>query len=167
MGSLRRLSNVAILLMLLGGCGKGAERKLRDSEGRSFEAKCSPEGACSIEQQSGARRAGKPAQALLSAGRLVGICDVKAAGDQPATHDCRPLVCETDADCPPAHGMKDGQCLNQRCSDPAEAISVKDSILLCLAGTGLGRDTPAQVERYALALNCGTPCRVPMPCQKP
>jgi hypothetical protein len=39
--------------------------------------------------------------------------------------------------------------------------------MLCLAGTGLGRETPAQVERYALALNCGNPCRIPTPCAQP
>jgi hypothetical protein len=63
--------------------------------------------------------------------------------------------------------MKDGQCLHHRCSDPAAALSVQDSIMLCLAGTGLGRETPAQIERYALALNCGSPCTVPAPCQQP
>lgn len=167
MGPVRRLFNVAMLLMLAGACSKGAQRTLRDSEGRSFSAICGSEGRCRIEQQTGSRRAGMPASTLLATGRLIGICDVKRASDQPETHDCRPLICESDADCPPAHGMRDGQCLNRRCSDPAEAISVKDSILLCLAGTGLGRDTPAQVQRYALALNCGTPCRVPTPCQKP
>jgi hypothetical protein len=62
--------------------------------------------------------------------------------------------------------MKEGQCVHGRCSDPAEAISVQDAILLCLAGTGTGRETPAQIERYALALNCGTPCRIPAPCQQ-
>ncbi|HXK20411.1 MAG TPA: hypothetical protein VNG33_21525, partial [Polyangiaceae bacterium] len=95
-----------------------------------------------------------------------GVCDVK--GDEPpqGPFDCRPLNCESDADCPPLHGMKDGQCLHARCSDPAEAVSVQDSVMLCLAGTGLGRDTPAQIDRYALALNCGTPCKIPAPCQQ-
>lgn len=167
MGSFGRLFNVAMLLALLGGCSKAAGRTLRDSEGRTFTAVCSADGHCGIEQKSGPRREGLPAQALMGAGRLVGICDVASAQAAPETHDCRPLVCQADADCPPDHGMKDGQCLNGRCSDPAGAVSVKDSILLCLAGTGLGRETPLQIERYALALNCGSPCRVPAPCQKP
>ena len=33
--------------------------------------------------------------------------------------------------------------------------------MLCLSGTGLGRETPRQIERYALALNCGKPCPCP------
>jgi hypothetical protein len=63
--------------------------------------------------------------------------------------------------------MKDGQCLNQRCSDPAQEIGVQDSVMLCLSGSGLGRETPRQIERYALGLNCGSPCRVPAPCPQP
>jgi hypothetical protein len=39
--------------------------------------------------------------------------------------------------------------------------------MLCLSGTGLGRETPAQIERYALALNCGSPCKIPAPCAQP
>jgi hypothetical protein len=165
MGPLSRLSTVALLLWLV-GCGKTGPRTLRDSEGRTFSALCA-EGRCKIEQKAGPQREGKQSQAILGAGRLVGICDVASSEAEPETHDCRPLLCESDADCPPDHGMKDGQCLNGRCSDPAGEVSVKDAILLCLAGTGLGRSTPRQVERYALALNCGSPCRVPAPCQKP
>jgi hypothetical protein len=38
--------------------------------------------------------------------------------------------------------------------------------MLCLWGKGLGRDTPKQVERLSMALNCGTPCKVPAPCRQ-
>ncbi len=148
------------------GCQTGP-RKLRDSEGRVFEATCPREGACRFVQKAGPLRAERSAQALLVGSRLVGICDVQP-GEAPAgPFDCRPLSCTTDAECPPLHGMKDGQCLNQRCADAAEPIGVQDAIMLCLAGTGLGRSTPAQFERYALALNCGSPCAVPAPCQQP
>src|SRR5688500_715843 len=105
MGSFRQLSTVAMLLALL-GCQK-APRQLRDSEGRTFHATCTPEGNCKLAQQSGPKRPDKPAQTLLRGGRLVGICDV-TDGEAPAgPHDCRPLGCESDQDCPPAHGMKD------------------------------------------------------------
>jgi hypothetical protein len=103
---------------------------------------------------------------LLATSRLVGICDTKS-GQQPLPFDCRALRCQADADCPPLHGMKDGQCLNQHCADAAEPLTAGDSIMLCLAGTGLGRSSPTQIERYALALNCGAPCTVPTPCEKP
>ena len=165
----RRLvaSSTALLLFVVSGCQKSGPRTLHDTEGRTFEATCPKQGPCKLTQKTGPKRAGKPGQALLTGGRLVGICDV-ADGEAPqGPFDCRPLGCQTDADCPPLHGMQDGQCLNRRCSDPAEAIGTQDSIMLCLAGSGLGRETPAQIERYALALNCGTPCSIPAPCQQP
>lgn len=168
MGWLRRLSSVAVLLVPLPcGCKTGGARELRDTEGRAFSATCDDPGRCRLEQKSGPRRPDKPAQALLRGGRLVGICDVKEGGAPEGAHDCRPLTCGDDRDCPPAHGMRDGQCLNGRCSDPAERIGAQDSVMLCLAGTGLGRETPQQVERYALGLNCGSPCKVPAPCRQP
>jgi hypothetical protein len=160
------LSTVATLLLAL-GCQKGGPRLIKDTEGRRFEATCPEKSACKFVQKAGPKRAEKPTQALMIGSRLVGICDVVGEDPPQNPSDCRPLDCETDADCPPLHGMKDGQCLHKRCSDPAEAISVQDSIMLCLAGTGLGRETPAQIERYALALNCGTPCKIPAPCQQP
>jgi hypothetical protein len=165
MGSLRRLSTVALSLGLicLGACQKPG-RELRDSEGRTFSFSCKSEDDCSLKQKSGAQRVEKPAQALLLGSRLVGLCDVKEGEAPQGPYDCRPLLCKSDEECPPAHGMKDGQCLNGRCSDPAEAVGVQDSIMLCLSGTGLGRESAAQVERYALALNCGKPCKIPAPC---
>lgn len=148
-------------------CENRGPWSLRDTEGRTFEATCPKGAACQITQKAGPRRADRPRQTLLVGGRLVGVCDAAEGGEPQGPFDCRPLGCTSDQDCPPLHGMKEGQCLNRRCSDPAEAIGVQDSIMLCLAGTGLGRDTPAQIERYALALNCGTPCVVPAPCQQP
>lgn len=156
-----------LLLCAAAGCQSRGPRSLRDTERRTFEATCPKDAPCTISQKSGPRRSDKPAHTLHTASRLVGVCDVQAEAQPPSPFDCRPLGCEADNDCPPLHGMKEGQCLNGRCSDPAQAISVQDSIMLCLAGTGLGRETPAQIERYALALNCGTPCTVPAPCQQP
>lgn len=165
---LSRLATLSTVLAVLApvGCQKSGPVLLRDTEKRTFEATCPAEGPCKLEQKSGSKRADKPAQSLLLGSRLVGICDV-ADGQPPAgPFDCRPLDCQSNGDCPPLHGMKEGQCVHNRCSDPSEALSSQDAIMLCLAGTGLGRETPAQIERYALALNCGTPCRVPAPCQQ-
>jgi len=158
--------STACWLLCAAGCQKSGPALLRDTEKRTFEATCPAEGPCKLQQKSGAKRADKPAQSLLLGGRLVGICDV-AEGQAPAgPFDCRPLDCQSNSECPPLHGMKEGQCVHNRCSDPSEAVGPQDAIMLCLAGTGLGRETPAQIERYALALNCGTPCRVPAPCQQ-
>jgi hypothetical protein len=161
----KRLSTLALLL-LVSSCQKGGPRIVRDTEGRTFSATCEAKQPCRFEQKTGPSRVEKPAQALLVGSRLVGICDVKEGEAPQGPFDCRPLACETDADCPPLHGLQDGQCLNKRCSDPAEPVGVQDSIMLCLAGTGLGRDSPAQIERYALALNCGSPCKIPAPCSQ-
>jgi hypothetical protein len=159
--------SIFVLFCAAVSCQNRGPLNLRDTEGRTFEASCPKDAPCTLIQKSGPKRADKPAQTLHTTSRLVGVCDVQA-GEQPqGPFDCRPLGCESDHDCPPLHGMKEGQCLNRRCSDPAQAIGVQDSIMLCLAGSGLGRETPAQIERYALALNCGTPCTVPAPCQQP
>lgn len=166
LGRLARLSTAALLLAPI-ACQKGGPRLIHDSEARTFEATCPAEAPCKLTQKSGKKRADKPAQTLLTESRLVGVCDVAEGTAPDGPFDCRPLSCTSDSDCPPLHGMKDGQCLNKRCADPAEAVKVQDAIMLCLAGTGTGRETAAQIERYALALNCGNPCRVPAPCQQP
>jgi len=153
---------------LLGGCKSTSERQLADTERRHFAAKCQRTGECALSQTSGDRRPGtKTALSLVRVGRLVGICDV-VPGKAPETPgDCRALVCQSDADCPPGHGLKDGQCLNALCTDPAQTLVPEDSVMLCLAGSGLGNEQARQIERYALGLNCGTPCKVPAPCRQP
>ena len=156
------------LLTSFAGCKSTSERELADTEGRHFTAKCERSGACALSQTLGDKRKGeKSALSLLRVGRLVGICDV-VAGQPPETPaDCRALVCQKDSDCPPGHGLKDGQCLNALCTDPAQALNPQDSVMLCLAGSGLGNEQARQIERYALGLNCGTPCKVPAPCRQP
>jgi hypothetical protein len=165
------------LILLLGtgallagteGCKSFSERALADTEGRSFSARCERSGACTLTQSSGAKRSdGKTAQALLLTGHIMGVCDVEPGQAPGAPSDCRALVCQSDNDCPPNHGLKDGQCLNALCTDAAQPLNSTDSVMLCLAGSGLGRDQPRQVERFALGLNCGTPCKVPAPCRQP
>ncbi|HWZ92994.1 MAG TPA: hypothetical protein VNW92_29215 [Polyangiaceae bacterium] len=150
------------------GCKSFSERTLTDTEGRTFSAKCERSGVCTSTQAFGAKRSdGKSAQALLLTGHVMGICDVEPGQAPGAPSDCRALVCQSDADCPPNHGLKDGQCLNALCTDGAQPLDSTDSVMLCLAGSGLGRDQPRQVERFALGLNCGTPCKVPAPCRQP
>lgn len=149
-------------------CKSVSERQLLDTEGRHFFAKCERDGQCTLTQVSGVKRGdGKTALVLGSVGRLVGICDVTPDHGPESPAECRALVCQSDADCPPAHGLKDGQCQNALCSDPARPLVPADAVMLCLAGSGLGNEQARQVERYALGLNCGTPCRVPAPCRQP
>lgn len=156
------------LLTSLAGCKSMSERQLVDTERRHFMAKCQRTGECALTQTAGDRRAGsKTALTLVRVGRLVGICDVEPGKAAETPADCRALVCQSDADCPPGHGLKDGQCLNALCTDPAQTLVPEDSVMLCLAGSGLGNEQARQIERYALGLNCGTPCKVPAPCRQP
>ena len=155
-------------VLCMAGCKSVSERELADSEGRRFLAKCERSGECALSQIAGSKRGDeKSAFVLTRTGRLVGICDVLPSHGPDTPADCRPLVCLHDTDCPPGHGLKDGQCLNALCTDPAQALVPPDSVMLCLAGSGLGNDQARQVERYALGLNCGTPCKVPAPCRQP
>jgi hypothetical protein len=163
-----RFSACSICLVLVAfGCRRVSERTLRDTEGRVFLATCDRDQKCKIEQKSGPKRDdGKTEVTIGASGRLIGLCDVVPDGEPESPADCRALLCEEDDDCPPGHGMKDGQCLEGYCSDAAKEIASADAVMLCLAKTGLGRQQPRQVERYALALNCGSPCRVPAPCKR-
>jgi len=146
------------------GCSRGGELTLSDTEARRFAAKCSGEGQCELTQQEGPH--GGPVN-LVARGRLMAVCPTSEGGGQVSAGDCRPLVCSGDASCPPAKGLDHGTCVNGLCVEPSHELGPDDSVMLCMAGTGLGRSAPAQVERFALGLNCGTPCRVPRTCRQP
>ena len=104
---------------------------------------------------------------LRRTGRLVAACPKLAVSAGAAVTQCRPLVCQADSQCPPAHGLKQGTCVNGLCIEPSQDLIADDAIMLCLSGTGAGYASPPQVERFALGLNCGKPCRVPTPCRQP
>jgi hypothetical protein len=157
------LGNFTVALVLAGvlaGCNRGSEISLTDTEGRKFAAKCNGEGHCEL-----ARTAG-PGQdstfSLVASGRLLAVCGAEASAAE-----CRPLVCSGDGACPPAQGLQHGTCVNGLCVEPSHELTTDDSVMLCLAGTGLGKSSPAQVERFALGLNCGSPCKVPRTCRQP
>lgn len=168
MGRLRSVLVVAALGVLACGCERVSERTLTDSEGRTVVARCNREGRCTLT-----RTAGEPVSPnksrpnLHTTGRLVALCDVATDGPPTDVVDCRVLVCKDKTECPPAHGLPHGACVSGLCIEPANPVGRDDAVLLCLAGTGLGRATPLQVDRHALALNCGEPCRVPTPCRQP
>ncbi len=163
----RWIGALLVACALLPACRRISKRTLKDTEGRSFEAECDRNGTCKFKQVSGDDPpSGKPELALKADARLVGICNV-AKGAAPAPGDCRALECDADADCPPALGEKDGTCVNHLCISPTGEQGVADAVMMCLAGTGLGRTKPNQVGLYAMALNCGNPCVVPKPCRQP
>ncbi|MBI3201625.1 MAG: hypothetical protein IT377_31380 [Polyangiaceae bacterium] len=146
------------------GCKRVSERTLRDTESRAFKAVCDRDGDCKLTLTSGDHAPDKKGLAIHTTGNLIAMCDVGESKKPDATTDCRALVCSADGDCPPMHGLKDGTCINGLCREPSASISVDDAVLLCLAGTGLGTTQP---DRLAMALNCGSPCRVPTICRQP
>ncbi len=158
-----------IALSFATGCRSISQRTLSDTEGRKFSAECDRDGECKLKQVSGEEPpSAKPALKLSATGRLLGVCNVAGEDKAPESPaDCRALQCDSDADCPPSHGQPDGSCVNQLCIAPTLEPSVSDAVMMCLAGTGLGRNKPAQIGLFAMALNCGSPCVVPKPCRQP
>lgn len=138
-------------------------RTLRDTEGRTFQARCAAQTPCSVIGPAD----GKGALQLYAPGRFIAICPAKNMPDPPDPRECRVLTCSGDTDCPPAIGLEHAACVNQLCIEPSQSLVTADAIMLCLADTGVGRDSQLQVERYAMALQCGKPCRVPAPCRQP
>lgn len=166
----------ALLLALVTvACEKPAPpQELKDTEGRVFDATCE-ENRCALAQRSGpiAKTKGT-VHRLVTPSRLVAVCDVQpeASGGSgetaPPPDACRPIVCESDENCPPlTAGVARSTCNGGFCVEPLGEIRTADAIMLCLAGTGLGRSTSQQAERYALGLNCGDPCKVPTTCRQP
>lgn len=155
------------------GCSKKSERlSLRDTEGRSFEAVCDRAGECSLRGSVDANpsspkpKGAKPSWVFLREGKLFGACDAWS-GKPPDLWDCRAIVCDSDADCPAIASVRTGMCMRGLCEDPSKTIDASDSVMLCLAGTGPGYASAAQIERYAMGKECGSPCRVPSPCRQP
>jgi hypothetical protein len=151
------------------GCSRPTESALADTEGRQIVSSCDKKLACRLTQKAGPREPAPKSELVVYApGKVVGVCAVGPGQKPESPSDCRPLVCHTDTDCPPAHGIPHGTCLKGLCVEPAvTAATVEDAVMLCLAGTGLGRSSQLQTERYALGVNCGSPCKVPALCRQP
>ena len=139
---------------------------IADTEGRLFSVKCEAAN-CTLAQTDGPKA--KFGRSRLDVSRhIVSVCDATSESSPLAPDACRPIVCGEDRDCPALDGGK-GQatCSRGLCINPGEKLRVGDAVTLCLAGTGLGRRTAKQAERYALGLNCGNPCVVPSACRQP
>ena len=181
-GSASGTKVTGLLWVLLGACNGPAKSTFIDSEQRHFAAVCAKNGHCTLSPQTDPKanpsspekprvaeqKESETRMVLRSVGRVVGVCGpVQTEQELPDLMRCRPLMCQSDADCPPAEGLVRGVCVNQLCIEPSHPIVTDDAALLCLAGTGAGEKTPEQVERFALGLNCGEPCRIPKVCRQP
>jgi hypothetical protein len=148
------------------GCNQTRTLSLVDSEHRQFSTRCDKNGTCTLalitapNPDESRSTVARETFTLRGTGRVVGVCSSTTN-----VADCRPLVCVKDAECPPAQGLDHGVCVNQLCTEPSHGVLSDDAIMLCLAGTGTAAQTPLQVERFALGLNCGTPCQIPKPCR--
>ncbi len=146
-------------------CSRPEVLQLRDTEGRKFTAQVKQDEVVQLSSSDVSSRS--DSFVLQRKGYLVAICPESSQMSTTAIGDCRGLICTGDYDCPPAHGLKMGTCINGLCVEPSQTINSDDAIMLCLAGTGIGRSSTLQVDRFALGLNCGQPCRVPSPCRQP
>ena len=143
--------------MTVCACSRSAPLELKDTEGRRFELSC---------EQRAERCTLKPGGVILSRSSwLLGVCEASPDGKISHLADCRALICKSDSECPPPLGAASGSCIDGHCVDPSRTLSSADAVMFCMARTGPGHSKPEQVERYALGLNCGTPCIVPAPCK--
>lgn len=164
----RRVASLltAGLIIACTGCNRSTRFELKDTEGRRFAAQCDKNG-CQLTNTGPLVDASTLVPRLVSPGRLMGVCELPRGTEPLSLIACRALVCDSDDACPPPPRMKRGTCINGFCTEPSHELRVEDAVMLCLAKTGTGRESALQVERYAMALNCGKPCRVPAPCAKP
>jgi hypothetical protein len=161
----RALRLVACLYVLVPlGCERGGGSTVSDTEGRVFRLLCVDD-KCRLER-SEAEPGGGPV-VLHAPGRIVSVCDGPTGASSPAPAGCRALACEQDAHCPPLGPSVPSHCMHGLCQNLAAPVTTADSVVLCLAGTGAPENLPRQVERYALGLNCGNPCKVPATCRQP
>jgi hypothetical protein len=155
-----------ILVPLVSGCDQKRAMTLQDTEHRTFTAACSEEGECQIELASGpAWPSGAALFRLESPGRLISVCTLEKQDQTTIGSECRALECSKNSDCPPIYGMKYGSCISGLCGDASHEVLARDAVLLCLSGAGVGESSKEQLDRFAMAVNCGTPCKVPNVCR--
>jgi len=169
-----RIRPLGALLIGLAVVGAGCRRektpiiRLRDTEGRQLLARCTQKG-CELRKKEGPEwPGGKTGLLLKVTGLLVTVCSVEPESTEvDDIRQCRALECKADPECPPEPGAPTGHCINGLCVDPGGELGPDDSVVLCLAGTGLGTGSDEQVEAHAMGLNCGSPCVVPKTCRQP
>lgn len=156
---------IATIAICASACSRTETIQLKDTEGRGFIAWLKESQVVRVTKNEPPNR--DEQFTIERKGYLVAVCPGSATSAEVPIAQCRGLVCRADQECPPAHGLKQGTCINGLCIEPSNAIGPDDAIMLCLAGTGVGDSLPSQIERFALGLNCGEPCKVPTPCKQP
>ena len=163
--SLHRGQILLAILVSTASCRGPQVLTLHDTEGREFSARLRDSSVTGLTLSTTPQDTNR--FEIRRTGHLVAVCPTSPTSTPVAATHCRVLTCETDIQCPPAHGLKHGTCVNGLCIEPSKNLLADDAIMLCLSGTGADYSSPLQVERFALGLNCGQPCKVPTPCRQP
>jgi hypothetical protein len=173
-----KLAAAFFVVAVVAGCQRG-KRSFHDTEGREFHVDAMPETWVRARMLSSATahpREGCQGDdggfALQFFGRYDAVCDAGTCAEASAGY-CRPIVCESDGDCP--RWMRDGEastCLAGLCGRASHFIAASDSRLLCLAGTGAPATPPTreQQDRHALAgalCTFRSECRPATVCRSP
>jgi hypothetical protein len=77
------------------------------------------------------------------------------------------MVCKTAEDCPQSYLGDKQDCLNGLCGNPKKPLDDSDVLMLCLAGTVPGPDTPESNERWNIARSWKPSDPVPAKCRQP
>jgi hypothetical protein len=161
----RRLVAAQRALVALALLSIGCSAPIKDTEGRAFVAKCEGERcALSLDSDAPPRESDSATSdfAIESKGRLLRVCP--RSGGHPG--ECRALTCTGAGTCS-ALGGTEFVCESGLCQTPQRALDAADRAALCLAGTGLGWQTPEQRSRLTLADSCRPPCELPDLCRAP
>ena len=151
----------AVFFLAFAGCQRDGTVEMKDTEGRAFTVACTETKRCTVEPRKRPDATLTVPLTVRAEGRLLGVCDRDAP---PIT--CRPVVCESEADCPTVDGVA-RTCRRSLCSEPSRSLSRTDVVMLCMAGSGVGFEETRQRERYGTALAWEPSMPLPAGCRSP
>ena len=151
----------AAFFVALSGCQRDGSVEMKDTEGRAFNVTCTETKGCTVAPRTSSSATAVAPLTLRSDGRVLGVCE---RDGPPIT--CRPLLCESDTDCPTVDGVA-RTCGRSLCSEPSRPLSRTDVVMLCMAGTGVGYSETTQREQYGTALAWEAATPLPAGCRKP
>lgn len=166
MWTLRTLRRITLrchtlCFLAFSGCERDGSVELKDTDGRALTVTCTETKGCSVAGRAASNATSMAALTIRSDGRLLGVCD---RDGPPIT--CRPLLCESDADCPTVDEVE-RTCARSLCAEPSRPLSRTDVVMLCMAGSGVGFEQTRQREQYGTALAWEPSTPIPAGCRKP
>ncbi len=142
--------------------------EITDTEDRVFDIKCK-KGKCilTLKRNSagapGTINSKSPHASYVTekSGRILKVCR-----HPKNTFECRALHCASSSTCSQLGGAEFA-CEKKLCQAPQRALTAKDKVALCLAGSGKWQRTPRQLELFTLSQACTPPCELPGACMSP